>query len=184
MQEMSRLRWLQRRAIIQRSNAGSVLLPCPLPAAPPPSCRRLVCSSSSEGLHRDPAMLWKPCVCQTRCESNAESNSRNWGAPLHQTGNGTDVTDRPAEILFYLSTNMMYSSILMRRLHRWRTVSLKGLHWKSISTTKKKTFKCWAFCKKPPKKTQKKKSRKSRVLLWMLKEHRAILVNLCCNSRR
>lgn len=120
------------------------------------------------------------CLSDTVWVQHRESNRRNRGAPLHQTGKGPDVTDRPAEILFYLSTNMMYSSILMRRLHRWRLVNLKGLHLKSISTTRKRTFKCWAFCKKTPQKPQKSKTRKSRVLLWVLKEHRAILVNLCC----
>lgn len=35
-----------------------------------------------------------------------------------------------------------------------------------------KTLKCWAFCKN------------SRVLLWILKEHRAILVSFCCRSKQ
>lgn len=65
------------------------MLPCPRPAAPPPSCRPPVCSSSLEGLHRDPATLWRPCVCQTRRDFSTEQQRRRMAAsPRERPGDG------------------------------------------------------------------------------------------------
>jgi len=43
--------------------------PCPLHAAPPPSCRQPVCSMWLEELPRDPVMLWKSSASRKLCDT-------------------------------------------------------------------------------------------------------------------
>lgn len=75
LQVMNRRRWVRWRATTRWSGAGSLLLPCPLHAAPLLSCRQPACSLSLAELPRDPVMLWKPCAYRKQCDTCAHTNT-------------------------------------------------------------------------------------------------------------
>lgn len=170
MQEMSQLLWVPLRATTQWSNAGSVLPPCPPPAALLPSYRLPVCFLSLEGLLRDPAMLWKPCVCQTLCDLYTEEPSEEQHFCVKQT---CEFDWETFKDFFFLTSNQhdVFLHYQMEDAQMKKSSTLKRNTVNQL-LPQGKTLKCWAFCKN------------SRVLLWILKEHRAILVSFCCRSKQ